>query len=120
MSAPEPSPPSSSLILYQTEEDGQGRAAAVNQALVIRNWMVGGWIVEFEQTGKERAKYGTRLLESLARNLAERNMKGLGEPRVLRDCRVHYQTYPQIRGTLTRELPPWIHTACVLTMIGGL
>ena len=39
----------------------QGRAAApVNQALVLRNWMVGAWIVEFEQTGKDRAKYGAR------------------------------------------------------------
>ena len=33
-------------------------AAAVNQALVIRNWLIGAYIVEFEQNGKDRAKYG--------------------------------------------------------------
>ena len=83
----------------------QGRAAAaLNQALVIRNWMVGAWLIEFEQTGKDRAKYGTRLLETLAEDLAKRNVKGLGDPRVLRDCRALYQGYPQIRGSLTREL----------------
>jgi hypothetical protein len=48
----------------------QGRAAsAVNQALVIRNWTVGACIVEFEQSGKDRAKYGARLLERLAGDL---------------------------------------------------
>jgi hypothetical protein len=41
----------------------QGRAAAaVNQALVLRNWLVGAYIVEFEQNGKDRAKYGLGLL----------------------------------------------------------
>lgn len=79
-------------------------AAAVNQALVIRNWLVGAYIVEFEQNGKDRAKYGAKLLEKLAEDLANKNMKGLSDPRVLRDCRVIYQTYPQIRGSLTREL----------------
>jgi hypothetical protein len=38
-------------------------AAAVNQALVLRNRLVGAWIVEFEQHGKDRAKYGAKLLE---------------------------------------------------------
>lgn len=82
----------------------QGRAAAaVNQALVIRNWLVGAWLVEFEQTGKDRAKYGARLMEKLAEDLAEQKVKGLGDPRVLRDCRALYLTYPEIRGSATRE-----------------
>jgi hypothetical protein len=33
-------------------------AAVANQALVIRNWLVGAWLVEFEQRGQDRAKYG--------------------------------------------------------------
>ena len=33
-----------------------GRAAqAVNQALVLRNWLVGGRLIEFEQSGEDRA-----------------------------------------------------------------
>ena len=76
----------------------QGRAAmAVNQALVLRNWLVGAWILEFEQHGSDRAKYGERLLETLAKDLSA---KGL-EIRNLRNCRLLYATYPQIRQTLS-------------------
>ncbi|MSU61512.1 MAG: DUF1016 family protein [Pedosphaera sp.] len=90
----------------------QGRAVmAVNQALVMRNWLVGAYLVEFEQNGKDRAKYGERLLERVAEDVAEKNIKGLDE-RTLRDCRTLYGIYPQIRGALTPEfsrklkLPP--------------
>ena len=31
-------------------------AAAVNQGLVLRNWLVGAYVVEFEQDGEDRAK----------------------------------------------------------------
>ena len=82
-----------------------GRAAvAVNQALVVRNWMIGAHLVELEQAGADRAKYGKRLLETLAHDLAGRGLKALDDPRLLRDCRTLYFTYPQIRGTLSREL----------------
>lgn len=86
-------------------------ASVANQALVIRNWLVGAWLVEFEQHGKDRAKYGQKLLESVAADLAKKELKGLTDPRVLRDCRVLYRVYPQIRGSLTPEfgmiaLPP--------------
>jgi len=81
-----------------------GRAAAiVNQALVLRNWMVGAYLIEYEQKGKDRAKYGARLLEILALDLRKREIKGLSDPRVLRECRAFYRLYPQIRGSLTRE-----------------
>ena len=83
----------------------QGRAAAaVNQALVIRNWMVGAYIVEFEQSGKDRADYGSRLLEMLAADLSRAGLRGL-TPVVLRSCRLAYNLYPQIRQTLSVELP---------------
>ncbi len=81
----------------------QGRAAAtLNQALVIRNWMVGAWVSEFEQTGKDRAKYGVHLLETLAHDLKARGLKGLDE-RTLLDCRTAYRFYPQIPATLSPE-----------------
>ncbi len=83
-------------------------ALVVNQALVLRNWMIGAALVEFEQKGADRARYGTRLLETLAKDLVGKGIKGLGDPRVLRDCRMTYRIYPQIRGSVTRELglPP--------------
>jgi predicted nuclease of restriction endonuclease-like (RecB) superfamily len=77
-------------------------AAAANQALVLRNWLIGAYLIEYEQEGKDRAKYGVRLLERLAADLACRGLKGL-EIRNLRNCRLLYQRYPQIRQTLSAE-----------------
>jgi hypothetical protein len=81
-----------------------GRAAAVvNQALVLRNWLIGAYLVEYEQGGADRAKYGARLLERLAADLARRGIKGV-DARTLRDCRMLFHVYPQIRGPLDPEL----------------
>jgi predicted nuclease of restriction endonuclease-like (RecB) superfamily len=70
-------------------------ATVANQALVLRNWLVGAYIVEFEQGGADRAKYGARLLETLAEDLKKRGIKGLGAE-TLRTCRLFCLTYPQI------------------------
>jgi len=81
-----------------------GRAAAgVNEALVMRNWMVGHYLGEYEQDGADRARYGARLLERLAGDLSDRGIKGL-DARTLRDCRTLYEVYPQIRGPVDPEL----------------
>ena len=45
----------------------QAQAAhAINFSLTARNWLVGFYIVEFEQHGEDRAKYGDNLLKKLA------------------------------------------------------
>ena len=66
---------------------------SVNRALTTRNWMIGHYIVEFEQNGLERAKYGESLLENLA---SELDTKGLSF-RNLKLFRQFYIAYPQIR-----------------------
>jgi hypothetical protein len=35
---------------------------AINRSLTIRNWLIGFYIVEFEQKGEDRAKYGSGML----------------------------------------------------------
>jgi len=81
-----------------------GRAVAVvNQALVIRNWFIGAYLVEYEQGGADRAKYGAKLLERLAKDLEARQIKGLGVS-ILKNCRQFFQMYPQIRQPLVGEL----------------
>ena len=40
-------------------------AHAVNLALTSRNWLMGYYIVEFEQHGEDRAAYGEQLLKKL-------------------------------------------------------
>lgn len=82
----------------------QGRAATVvNQTLVMRNWLVGAYIVGFEQEGADRAKYGTKLLETLAGDLKAKNIKGLGAE-ILRNCRLFFLNYPQISQTVSGKL----------------
>ena len=83
----------------------QSAVNAVNQMLTIRNWLIGYYIVEFKQNGKDRAEYGKSLLKSIADKL--NHIKGLDE-RSLRRFRLFYLYYPQlensIRGTVTPEL----------------
>ena len=73
---------------------------AVNQNITARNWLVGYWIVEFEQNGEDRAKYGDRLLSELAKSV---DIKGLGVT-VLSQCRKFYTVYPQIGIEVERFL----------------
>jgi predicted nuclease of restriction endonuclease-like (RecB) superfamily len=95
--------------IAQAHTSAVGRAAAaVNQGLVLRNWLVGAYVVEFEQGGEDRAKYGDRLIERLGRDLAKQGIDGLA-PRMLERCRVFYRLYPQlssaIPSSLMTELP---------------
>jgi len=81
----------------------QNAQKAVNQNLTIRNWLVGFYIVEFEQNGEDRAKYGARLLEEMAKSIKAKGIKGLNS-RALRNCRLFYVSYPQIWRSVTAEL----------------
>jgi hypothetical protein len=85
----------------------QSAVKAINQHITIRNWVIGCYIVEYEQKGEDRAKYGDNLTERLATLLS---IKGLGS-RNLRSCRLFYLTYPQFNSILQTEslnhLPIW-------------
>ncbi|MEO5684924.1 MAG: PDDEXK nuclease domain-containing protein [Chitinophagaceae bacterium] len=75
----------------------------VNVAMTLRNWLIGSYIVEYEQLGEDRATYGLMVLETLAINLKQKGLKGMGETN-LKLFRQLYQLYPQIRQTLSDEL----------------
>lgn len=66
--------------------------SAVNIHLTVRNWLIGFYIVEFEQKGEDRAKYGAKLLQNLAEAF---NEEGLSY-RNLNLYRQFYLVYPQI------------------------
>ena len=66
--------------------------SAVNIHLTVRNWLIGFYIVEFEQKGEDRAKYGAKLLQNLADAF---NEEGLSY-RNLNLYRQFYLVYPQI------------------------
>ena len=70
-----------------------------NVGLTLRNWLVGAYIVEFEQNGEERAEYGANLIREVFNAL---DAKGL-TPTTLELCRRLFSAYPQISQTLSVE-----------------
>ena len=79
----------------------QAQAAhAVNLALTSRNWLMGCYIVEFEQNGEDRAAYGEQLLKKLEQRL---KTKGLNERR-FREFRRLYLVYPQLKEPITQYI----------------
>ena len=73
-------------------------AHAINLSLTVRNWIVGCYIVEFEQNGEDRAQYGEQLLKKLAKRL---NRRGFGERR-LYEFRQFFSTYPYLNEEVTK------------------
>ena len=83
-------------------------AGAVNRHLVLRNWLIGAHLVEFEQSGEDRAEYGAGLLKRISADLREREVPG-ASPDMLERMRLLYLHYPQmserISAPLVRKLP---------------
>jgi predicted nuclease of restriction endonuclease-like (RecB) superfamily len=75
---------------------------AVDFAQVQTCWGVGRYIVEFEQNGSDRAKYGAKLLPKLSERLTADFGQGFDE-RNLRNMRLFYRTFP-IWNALRSEL----------------
>lgn len=87
--------------INQVQDVLQAQAAhAVNLSLTARNWLVGYYIVEYEQHGEDRAKYGDNLINRLADRLNQRGFN----PRRLRDYRHVYQVYPILGEEICRYL----------------
>ena len=79
---------------------------AVNSEIVNTYWKVGEHIIEYEQSGKERAEYGSKLLERLSKDLSLRHGKGFSVSNVKR-MRQFYIEYPK-SATVSHQLS-WSH-----------
>jgi len=79
-------------------------AKAINISITLRNWLIGFYIVEFEQNGEDRAKYGEKLLINLESHLEHSGIKGMTERR-FREYRQFYNVYPQISSAIKEFLP---------------
>ncbi len=73
-------------------------ARAINANMTIRNWLTGKFIVDFEQHGEDRARYGEAVVDTLAEQL---NEKGFSS-RNLKLFRQFYLAYPQFLSVLPR------------------
>jgi Uncharacterized conserved protein len=76
---------------------------AINLNLTLRNWLIGFYIIEFEQNGKDRAKYGTQLLKNIAASNILSNIKSMDMAELSR-FRQFYLTYPYFLGTVSQYL----------------
>lgn len=75
-------------------------AKAINLHLTIRNWLIGCYIVEFEQKGEDRAQYGLKLIPRLGAELKHKSLSA-GNLKVFRQF---YLAYSHL-GTAIMEQP---------------
>jgi predicted nuclease of restriction endonuclease-like (RecB) superfamily len=101
------------LILQQARSKAQ---TAVNSAMVEAYWLIGKRIVEEEQQGENKAKYGKRLMEELSIALTSDFGKGFSYAN-LYNCRQFYLKFPEqkILYTLCRELS-WSHLRLIMRL----
>ena len=89
------------------DEARRAATRSVNAAMTAAYWLIGRHIVEFEQGGKERAGYGSALLQRLATDLVQQFGRGFSRPN-LQQMRLFYLAYPphQICQTPSGKLQP--------------
>lgn len=93
-------------LCQRTHEELQKRALhTVDLSLVVRNWLFGWYIVEFEQEGADRAVYGQLLVQALADRLKEQGIKGVA-PTNLKLSRQFYLAFRQIGQTASDQFTP--------------
>ena len=82
------------------DKTGNEAKNAVNQYMTLRNWVIGYYIIEYEQGGSDRADYGTNLLKSLELKISQKGMNVT----LFKDCRNFYLLYPQISTIVSEQL----------------
>ncbi|MBU2638888.1 MAG: DUF1016 family protein [Nanoarchaeota archaeon] len=93
-------------------EQGRRQAAsAVNTAITRTYWQIGRRIIEFEQKGKIKADYGSRLLEKLSVDLTLKYGRGFGVENLERMRRFYclFRNSSAVRRKLS-----WTHYRSVL------
>ena len=70
----------------------QDALVVINRSVTARAWLTGYYIVEYEQHGADRAKYGEGLLKKLAARLHSDNFALPS----LKNYRAFYKVYPEV------------------------
>lgn len=89
----------------------------IDDTLVITNWHIGEYIVEFEQKGNARATYGEGLMRKLSKRLTLQLGKGFGLSN-LHNMRRLYLYYPKFQ-TVSGKLS-WSHWCELLELDDSL
>lgn len=78
----------------------QDARVVINRNITTKAWLTGYYIVEYEQHGNDRAKYGDNLLQNLSKRLGGKSYSATN----LRSYRLFYKLYPELRPVLARYL----------------
>ncbi len=114
-------------IVEVIEQGKRQLAISINQTIKSTYWNVGRHIVEFEQQGNARAKYGTSLLSRLAQILRARVGRGYSRPN-LNNMRKFYLLFPICQTSDKSELAicqmsdrlTWSHICELITIDDSL
>ena len=74
----------------------QDARLVINRNVTTRAWLTGLYIVEYEQNGNDRAKYGTHLLQDLSKRLGGKSYSTTN----LKYYRQFYLLYPELRPVI--------------------
>lgn len=88
------------------EEARKKAYSQINQILIKTYFEIGKSIIEFEQKGKERAEYGSELLDKLSRDLKLKYGRGFSRSNIIY-MRLFFIKYPKSE-TLSHQLS-WSH-----------
>ena len=102
------------LCRHTHEETRRAAAHAVDRSLVVRNFLFGWYLVEYEQHGADRAEYGAQTLRTLSSVLKARIGRGFSVD-ALERMRRFYLLY----GHILSENPAQEKSATLLRISGG-
>lgn len=91
----------------------QESVKAINRYATMRNWLIGFFVVEYQQKGKDRAAYGEKLLKCLENSLQERGLNVT----LFQNSRLFYALYPQLADLFQIKIQP---TMSVKSMPGTI
>lgn len=78
----------------------QDAHVVINRNITSRAWLTGYYIVEYEQYGRDRAKYGDNLIQNLSKSLGGKSYSATN----LRSYRLFYLLYPELRQIVAKYL----------------
>ena len=104
-------------IALEVDKGKRALSISINATITETYWNVGRYIVEFEQNGNVRSKYGTSLLTKLSRLLQMKVGRGYSRPN-LNNMRKFYLLYPNCQ-TVSDKLT-WSHICELITIEDSL
>ena len=109
-------------IVEEIEDGKRALAISISETIKMTYWRIGRHIVEFEQDGNKRAKYGTAMLSNLTKILRARVGRGYSRPN-LNSMRKFYLMFPKCQTSdkssqnfQTSEKLTWSHICELITI----